>query len=136
MPVEALINIDVPDLDAAVEFYQRAAGLKPGRRLFQGTVAELSGAAAPILLLLKEPGSSAVPSRSLPRGYWRHWTPVHLDLVVPDVDAATARAVAAGAVLEGEIRSYAWGRQACLSDPFGHGFCFLQWKGAGYDEVA
>ncbi len=49
---------------------------------------------------------------------------------------ATRNAVAAGATLEGEISSFAWGRQATLSDPFGHGFCLLQWRGGGYDEVA
>jgi len=73
---------------------------------------------------------------SLPRDYRRHWTPVHLDLVVPDVEAATATAIAAGARLEGQIQSYVWGRLASISDPFGHGFCFLQWAGGGYDEMA
>jgi predicted enzyme related to lactoylglutathione lyase len=134
--VETLINIDVPDLEAAIEFYQRAIDLKLGRRLFEGTVAELTGTSARIVLLQKETGSSPVPGASLSRDYRRHWTPVHLDLVVADVEAATERAIAAGAKLEGPIQSFVWGRQACLSDPFGHGFCFLQWQGGGYDEVA
>jgi predicted enzyme related to lactoylglutathione lyase len=73
---------------------------------------------------------------SLRRDYRRHWTPVHLDLVVPDVDSAAERAVAAGAVLEGPIQRHPWGRLASLSDPFGHGFCLLQWIGHGYDEIA
>lgn len=134
--VEALVNIDVPDLEAAIEFYQRATDLKLGRRLFQGSVAEFTGASVRIFLLQKETGSPAAPTGSLRRDYRRHWTPVHLDLVVPDVDAATQKAIAAGARLEGPIQSHAWGRQATLSDPFGHGFCLLQWKGSGYDEVA
>lgn len=25
---------------------------------------------------------------------------------------------------------------ATLADPFGHGFCFIEWLGRGYDEVA
>jgi hypothetical protein len=29
-----------------------------------------------------------------------------------------------------------WGRIALLSDPFGHGFCLLQFEGAGYDGIA
>jgi len=134
--VEPLINIDVPNLEAAIEFYLRATGLKLGRRLFQDTVAELTGAPVRIFLLQKAPGSSATPAMSLPRDYRRHWTPVHLDLVVPDVEAATATAIAAGARLEGQIQSYVWGRLASISDPFGHGFCFLQWAGGGYDEMA
>ena len=134
--METLINIDVPNLDAAIEFYQRATELKLARLLFEGTVAELTGASMQILLLHKDSGSSPVPDTSLSRDYRRHWTPVHIDFVVADVDLATAKAVAAGARLEGAVESFAWGRQACLSDPFGHGFCLLQWRGDGYDEVA
>lgn len=134
--METLINIDVPDLEAAIEFYQRATELRLGRRLFEGTVAELTGASVRVLLLQKETGSSPVPGVSLSRDYRRHWTPVHLDFVVPELEVATERAVAAGARLEGPIQSFVWGRQACLSDPFGHGFCLLQWQGGGYDRVA
>lgn len=61
---------------------------------------------------------------------------MHLDFEVEDVSAAAARAVAAGAKLEGEIQSFSWGRQATLSDPFGHGFCVLQFTSRGYDAVA
>ncbi len=134
--METLINIDVPDLDAAIEFYRGATELKLTRLLFEGTVAELTGASLRILLLQKDSGSTPVPGASLSRDYHRHWTPVHLDFVVPDIDLATEKAIAAGARLEGAIESFAWGRQACLSDPFGHGFCLLQWQGSGYDEVA
>lgn len=134
--MEAVVNIDVPDLEAAVEFYQRATNLKFRRWLFEGTVAELTGASMRVLLLQKETGSFPAPDASLSRDYRRHWTPVHLDFIVLDVDAATERAIAAGARLAGPVQSFVWGRQACLSDPFGNGFCLLQWQGGGYDEVA
>jgi hypothetical protein len=29
-----------------------------------------------------------------------------------------------------------WGRIAILADPFGHGFCVLQFSGRGYDAIA
>ena len=61
---------------------------------------------------------------------------MHLDVVVDDVDAAVARAVAAGARLEDPAATHAWGRIAHLSDPFGHGICLLQFLGRGYDELA
>jgi predicted enzyme related to lactoylglutathione lyase len=134
--VETLINIDVPDLEAAIDFYQRATELRLGRRLFENTVAELAGASVRILLLQKETGTSPVPEAPLSRDYRRHWTPVHLDFVVPALDQATERAIAAGARLEGPVQTFVWGRQACLSDPFGHGFCLVQWQGRGYDELA
>lgn len=134
--MEVLINIDVPDLAAAIAFYQHATELKLRRILFDGTVAELSGASARIFLLQKDAGSAPVPNASLARNYQRHWTPVHLDFAVTDLDAAVAKAVEAGARLEGSVQSFGWGRQACLSDPFGHGFCLVQWQGGGYDAVA
>jgi predicted enzyme related to lactoylglutathione lyase len=133
--VQILVNIDVDDLDRAIEFYANALGLRLGRRLFDGSVAEMHGASSTIQLLSKPPGSIAVPNTSVPRDYQRHWTPVHLDFTVDDVSAAVKRAVNAGAKLEGEIGTFTWGRLATMSDPFGHGFCLLQFLGKGYDEV-
>ena len=134
--METLINIDVPDLMAAIVFYQHATELRLSRMLFDDTVAELAGGSARIFLLQKDAGSVAVPGSALTRDYGRHWTPVHLDFVVLDLDAAVEKAVAAGARLEAPVQRFAWGRQACLSDPFGHGFCLLQWRDGGYDQVA
>lgn len=48
-----LLNLDVPDLPAAVAFYRRAFGLTVGRELFEGTVVEMLGAAVPLYLLHK-----------------------------------------------------------------------------------
>ena len=70
------------------------------------------------------------------RDYARPWTPVHLDFCVDDLDAALKRALEAGAVLEGDVRDYDWGRIATLGDPFGHGFCLMQLYAGGYDHVA
>jgi predicted enzyme related to lactoylglutathione lyase len=128
------IVIDVDDLDDGVAFYTRALGLTVGRRDLEW--AELLGAPAPIDLLAKPPGTVALPrgTRAL-RDYERHWTPVHLDVVVEDVDAAVSRAVEAGAKLERGPDTRAWGRIAILADPFGHGLCLLEFRGRGYDEV-
>ncbi|BEG76124.1 GNAT family N-acetyltransferase [Achromobacter xylosoxidans] len=130
-----LVNIDVPDLEAAIDFYSRAFGLALHRRL--GTTgAEMLGAPAPIYLLQKAAGTPAAGAVRQPRDYARHWTPVHLDVVVDDVDDAVARAVAAGARLEDAAVSHDWGRIAHLSDPFGHGICIMQFLGRGYDALA
>ncbi|MBW8726624.1 MAG: hypothetical protein JF625_15920 [Inquilinus limosus] len=128
-----LVNIDVPDLKAGVAFYTAAFGLTVGRR-FGGEVVELTGWPAPLYLLAKAAGTvGAGDSR---RDYTRHWTPVHLDVVVDNVAAALARAVAAGAVAEGGIRTAVWGRLAPLADPFGHGLCLIEFLNLGYDEIA
>jgi predicted enzyme related to lactoylglutathione lyase len=128
-----LINIDVDDLEPAIRFYARALGLRPARRLFDGTVAEMLGGPSPIYLLRKPAGTApSATVATVPRSYRRHWTPVHLDFAVDDIDAAVERARAAGATLEGEVQSYEWGRLAPMSDPFGHGFCLIQLAGGGY----
>ena len=133
---DLLINIDVSDLEEAIRFYEQAVGLQLGRRLFAGTVAEMLGSSSPLYLMLKQPNSSPSDYTSQLRDYQRHWTPVHLDFIVHDLESAVERATQAGAKLEGELQSFSWGRQAVMSDPFGHGFCLVQWTGGGYDEVA
>ena len=130
------INIDVDDLERGIAFYQSALGFTLRRRLFDGTVAEMTGAPTSVYLLTRPSGSSASPNVSAPRDYRRHWTPVHLDVEVEDLDVAVQRALSSGAKLEGEIQTFTWGRIAMMSDPFGHGFCILQFIGGGYDNVA
>jgi len=128
------VCIDVPDLDSGIAFYTAALGLAAGRRLGSEWV-ELLGVPVPIDLLPRKPGTPSSPRGGGARTYDRHWTPVHLDLVVTDLDAALARAVAAGATLERPVSEAAWGRMANLADPFGHGLCLLQFKGRGYGEL-
>lgn len=130
-----LINIDVADLEAGVRFYTGAFDLRVGRR-FGADAAELLGAPAPIYLLSKPAGSAPFAGAAQGRDYARHWSPVHLDFVVEDLEAAVQRAEAAGAAREGEIAERSWGRMALMHDPFGHGFCLLQFQGRGYDEIA
>jgi predicted enzyme related to lactoylglutathione lyase len=90
-------------------------------------------------LLPVEAGTPASPAASAPatakRDFTRHWTPVHLDVAVDDLEAAVVRAETAGAVLERPVVERRWGRMANMADPFGHGFCLLQFQGRGYDEL-
>lgn len=123
--MQVLVNIDVPNLADAIAFYEAALPLKCSRRLFGNTAAEMLGAACNIYLLEKAPHSAATPTDS-PRHYGRHWTAIHPDFVVEEIDAATARAVAAGAQQETPIEDHRWGRLVTLSDPFGNGFCLVQ----------
>ncbi len=135
MSATLLVNIDVDDLERATAFYTGALGLTVGRR-FGALAVELTGGTAPVYLLAKRDGSPASPATAERRRYTRHWTPVHLDFVVGDLEAAVARAVAAGAALEGDPATYVWGRIAHMADPFGHGLCLIQFRGRGYDEIA
>lgn len=130
-----LINIDVPDIPAAEAFYTAALGLSVGRR-FDEDFIELLGAPAPIYLLRNDAGTPIGPAGGDKRRYERHWSPIHPDFVVEDLDAATQRALAAGAILESEACEAAYGRIAMFADPFGHGFCLIEFNEEGYDAIA
>ena len=132
---DLLFNIDVPDIEAGITFYTAALGLKLGRR-FDEDFVELVGRSAPIYLLRKDAGSPIGPNGGDTRRYTRHWSPIHPDFVVEDMAAAIGRATAAGAVQEGEICDAPYGRLAMFADPFGHGFCLIEFNREGYDAIA
>lgn len=131
--MKLLVNIDVEDLQKGIDFYCDGLGLRLGRR-FDGWV-ELAGADAAIYLLPKKAGSEAFRAGAK-RSYDRHWTPVHVDFVVPDIDTALRQALKAGATLERDVATHPYGKLALLADPFGNGFCLLEFAGRGYDEIA
>jgi predicted enzyme related to lactoylglutathione lyase len=126
-----VINLDVPALEPAIEFYGAAVGAKVAR-LLDDDVAELEYGSALLYLLMKPAGSAATPTGRR-RDLGRHWTPVHLDFVVDDIDVAVARALAAGATRESECIEWRGSKCVSFSDPFGHGFCLIEFSGDGYE---
>jgi catechol 2,3-dioxygenase-like lactoylglutathione lyase family enzyme len=133
--MEIRVCIDVDDLERGIAFYTQGLGLRTGRRLDFDWV-ELLGAGSAIDLLANAAGTPPLGADNAQRrDYRRHWTPVHLDFVVADVDAAAAKLVSLGAVLERPIQDRRWGRMASMADPFGHGIDLLEFKGRGYDEL-
>jgi predicted enzyme related to lactoylglutathione lyase len=84
---------------------------------------------ADICLLEKRAGSQASSCTAETRHYERHWTPVHLDIHVDDLEFALAKALAAGAKREQVFENPEHGSVAFCSDPFGHGFCLIERKG-------
>ena len=127
-----LINIDVPDMAAAERYYCDAYGLRVGRR-FDDDFIELLGWPVPVYLLLRPTGT--IGAGEEPRHYHRHWTPIHPDVVVDNLNEAVARAVAAGATVEAPARDTAYGRIAMLADPLGHGVCLIEFNADGYDAL-
>lgn len=132
---EILVNVDVNDIEAAERFYCAAFRLSPRRRFGAGAV-ELVGASSKIYLLEKSAGTKGFAGSKDKRSYDRHWTPIHLDFVVEDLEEAIERSIAAGGLQEQPVRENSWGRIALMSDPFGHGYCLIQFSAAGYDAIA
>lgn len=132
--MKVLINIDVNDLEKGIQFYTEAFDLKVGRRFDHGFV-ELLGFPSPIYLLLNEAGTAPSKFSKDQRRYDRHWTPVHLDIVVDSIEDTLQKAKGAGAKIENEIRERPYGKIAMGSDPFGHGFCVIQFSADGYDAL-
>ncbi len=124
--MELEITIDVADLDRALEFYCRGLGLGLVERNPDWARLELDGQTFWLCPF------AAGPHGSITREFGRHWTPIHLDFIVDDVDKAVERALAAGGRLDGEIRRnqvepIGWRSDiANLSDPAGNGVDLLQ----------
>ena len=131
--MKTLINIDVPELGPAIDFYRAALGLELNR-VIDGDVAELDGASSTLYLLQKPEGSSPKKDVAEKRRYAAHWTPVHVDFVVDDVEAAAKRALAAGARQESGRVDWMGSKCITFSDPFGHGFCLIEFEGEGYSQ--
>jgi predicted enzyme related to lactoylglutathione lyase len=138
-----IVNIDVDDLARAVAFYTQAFELSVRRTFGAGQAGvELVGSSqtsvpsVPIYFLVKAAGTQPATGSLSRRDYARHWTPVHLDFIVDDIQAAAARVEAAGASRESEIETHGYGLFAQYADPFGNGFCLIQFIGDGYEAIA
>lgn len=129
--MKTIINIDVPDIAKAIEFYSKALGLKHARTL-DCDVAEMVGGSSIIYLLQKNDGTSFSKESNGSRNYQRHWTPVHIDFVVDDIDLAKEVALNAGALCESDCVEWMGSRCVTFSDPFGHGFCLIEFDGEMY----
>lgn len=103
----------------AIDFYGRAFGAEEMTRL-AGPDGRLMNACLRIggqTLMLVD----AMPERGVVSPKALGGAAVTLHLTVPDVDAAFARAVAAGATVTMPVADMFWGdRYGMLTDPFGH----------------
>jgi predicted enzyme related to lactoylglutathione lyase len=133
--IEVHAYIEVADLERGIAFYCDGLGLSLKRRLSPSWV-ELDGANLPIFLLGNRPPTAELGGIQLQRSFARHWTPVHLDFIVPDIDVAVARLTGLGAILDRGIQQREYGRMANLADPFGNGFDLIEFSGSGYDGVS
>lgn len=116
------ICIDVADLDEAAAFYCQALELTEVRR--NPRTVTLTAGGTEIYLMLRPGGSLPFPAATEGRSFARHWTPVHLDITVDDVERSTSEIVRLGGTVEGQ-ESGDWGSLTHCADPFGNGFCLI-----------
>ena len=133
--IEVHAYIDVADLERGIAFYCAGLNLTLRRRLSPSWV-ELGGANLPIFLLGNRKPTANLGGTQIQRDFARHWTPVHLDFIVPELDAAVARLTRLGATLDRPIQLAEYGRMANMADPFGNGFDLIEFSGSGYDAVS
>ena len=126
--------IEVTDLQRGIEFYCGGLGLTQKRQLGPRWV-ELAGANLPIFLLADRPATAELGATKVTRDFGRHWTPVHVDFIVTDLDGMVARLCSFGASLDREVQSREYGRMANMADPFGNGLDLIEFSGPGYDNV-
>ena len=105
------ICIDVDDVAAAVRFYNEGIGLEVVQEVPDWAQLKVGEQTIWIMKI------AAGPAGPFTRSYHRHWTPVHLDFHVKDMDAAIERAIIAGGKLENRPKP----ELANLSDPSGNG---------------
>ena len=123
--VKVALSIDVPDVKSGTDFFTVGLGFQKLRDEPSGT-AVLKAGDMEIWLLQRDDGTVAVPESNIQRTYKRHWTPIHLDVVVDDLKGALDRAISAGAVQEGDILTSEHSSMVFCSDPFGNGFCLIK----------
>jgi predicted enzyme related to lactoylglutathione lyase len=133
--LEVHAYIEVTETARGIAFYCDGLGLTVKRQLSPRWI-ELAGANLPIFLLANRPEIADLGSASARRDYTRHWTPVHLDFVVPDLDAMVARLSARGGMLDRAVKQREYGRIANMADPFGNGFDLIEFSGSRYDGVS
>lgn len=117
------LSIDVPNLVDGLRFYGGVFGFVEKSRPFP-TMAILDADNLTVCMHEKAAGTKSSPDGDV-RRYERHWTPVHLDLHVADLDEVLVKVRAEGGLVESEFREQGPKPVAFCSDPFGNGFCVI-----------
>lgn len=133
--IVAHAHIEVATPEAQIAFYCDGLGSSLKRRLSPGWI-ELASANLPVFLPANRPSIAELGKTTAQRICERHWTPVHPDFIVDDLDAMVARLQRLGGTLDREIRKQEYGRIACMADPFGNGFDLTEFSGEGYEGVS
>ena len=106
------VYIEVDDLEPSARLLRRRPRAARAPEAEADWV-ELAGAQAPIHLLARRSGPD--------KDFARHWTPVHLDFAVADLDAATTGRSPPAGRTSAPSTTRACGGMAAFADPAGNG---------------
>lgn len=118
------ICIDVSSIDKGIDFYCEALGCTLINK--RDSYTELLFDGITIYLSEKENGSNPLLNHHAKRDFERHWTPVHLDFHVDNIQHSVEKIIEYDGTKEGESNGD-WGSAAFCADPFGNGFCVIHY---------
>jgi catechol 2,3-dioxygenase-like lactoylglutathione lyase family enzyme len=111
------VVLDCPDPEALAAFYARLLGWAPAELSYEGAWATLRNPAGGLAVEFQRAADYRPPTWPEPRRPQMF----HLDLTVPDLDAASAHALVCGAVPLDLSEDHPTFR--VYADPAGHPFC-------------
>ncbi len=116
------ISIDVGEVERAAHFYERALGCeRKVRHSARWLVLTMNG----LDIHLQEQLAGTIGAANQERSYARHWTPIHLDFGVTDVQTEMGAVRRHGGTVEG-YNADGSAEIAHCADPFGNGFCLIR----------
>lgn len=124
------VSIDVPSLEQGLRFYREVFGFVETARPFP-SMAIVDANNVSVCMHEKAAGTKSSPAGAATRHYDRHWTPVHLDFHVDDLDTVLDKVRAEGGAVEMEFRNQGPMPVGFCTDPFGNGFCVIGERIAG-----
>ncbi len=122
MALKATVSIDVSDMAKAVTFYVEALGCQFKKKYADNWQVVSVGT---LDLHIQEKAAGSIGAADDKRTYRRHWTPVHLDFIVDDIDPVCAEIERHGGRVEKKTFSEIADLANC-ADPFGNGFDLIR----------
>ncbi|GFE52453.1 glyoxalase [Roseobacter cerasinus] len=119
---KATVSIDVSDMTKALTFYVEALGCKFKKKYSDDWQVVSVGT---LDLHIQQKASGTIGAADHKRDYSRHWTPVHLDFIVDDIEPICAKIENRGGTVEKKTFSEIADLANC-ADPFGNGFDLIR----------
>jgi len=122
MALKATASIDVSDMSKAMQFYVEALGCEFKKKYTDDWQVVSVGT---LDLHIQQKATGTIAAAEHKRDYRRHWTPVHLDFIVDDINPVCIEVEKFGGTVE-KITFSEVADLANCADPFGNGFDLIR----------